>query len=429
MSKRGVVIAMMLVGCMPDDDDGGTTVPPDAHEEDTVREGVWEPMPGASIWDASLALDGNTLWWAVSQRVSPAGEYLYDDQVWITATSVTGEPQIVPSAVAPASGASDHDPDLVVTPSAIVVKIGGVSSLLRRYGRDGTPLGDAYPIVLEDGGRVITEITRTALIANPAGGTHYLASLGDDGHDVAIIDFDPAGAPQTTHFAGTPGTIDGGTAAATITGAARADGSTFVAWDRGYHPCISSRPSETLTTTTVAAGAIQPVRDLPDGEYHPAIGAHGDAVYLAWLGSSRISLARYPDVTSVIGEIEIEIESYVSELSVVMSAPDRGVIAWRTGYNGDNLYLRPFKDIGGSVQLGELVVVPPVYGSGGATTADIVNLGGNRYVIGWLESRADGITSVRRLFATVLELSDTLLRPAAVPPRVVPFVPDRRRCP
>lgn len=57
--------------------------------------------------------------------------------IWRTATSLAGEIVVVaPATVAPGSTA-DFDPDVVVTPSAVIAKLGGAQTLLRRYNHDG----------------------------------------------------------------------------------------------------------------------------------------------------------------------------------------------------------------------------------------------------------------------------------------------------
>ncbi len=270
------------------------------------------------------------------------------------------------------------------------------------------------------------------LIARADGGSQLVAALQSDTADVAIVELDANGVVGATRIAGTPDPTDGGTVAGTIAAGARPDGTTLVAWDRGYNGCLSSRPSSTLTTSVDATGiaSIQTVRDLPDSEAHPAIGTSGAAAYIAWLSfsseGSRIALARYPDVATVIAEVA-DPNKLHQELVVTLAAPDRGVIAWQS--SGTTIQVVRFEDRAGTVLLGTPRTIPLVDADAGLVLTGVVHVGEDRYVIAWIESRFVALDTPHRLYATELDLGNEALRPA---PPVVPTtsVSARRlRCP
>lgn len=430
--KRGVAIALMLAGCL-DIDDGGPVDPVDPVDPppSELPVGIWEPLPGASVWDASLAADGETIWWAVTHEISPAGESLMDDQVWMTATTTSGASVVPPSAIAPEVNA-DFSPGVVVTSSAVIVKSEGVRDLLARFDRAGTPLGAPYDVVIQDGARVIDQTGTTEIIATLDGGMRYVATLQGDTYEVAIVDFDPAGVKQTTRFAGTPDQTEGGTQPGTISAAVRSDGSTLLAWERGWNGCISTRGSETLTTTldSGGVGTIQPVRDLAGSEYRPVVAASGDTAYAAWVsesGNGAIALARYPDVTTVIAELG-GTDQWVAELELVLAAPDRGVISWRTGFEG-TLHMMPFDIVDGVVMFGAERTLPLVDPEAGAYSAGLVHIADNRYVLGWIEGRWVGIEQRTRLYAAEINFTRNTMRPAPPVEKRPPLPPRKAYCP
>jgi hypothetical protein len=383
------------------------------------------------VWNASVAVDGDRLWWAAMRRISPAGEYLYKEEIALSATSISGEPIVAPTDVAPDSGSS-FDPDVVVTPSAIIAKAGGVETLLRRYDHDGTPLGAAYAVEVRGSG--IFNVNDIEMVATTDGGIQLVATVQAETAEAEIIELDANGAVGSRRLAGTPDTTEpGGSSAGTIAAAVRPDGSTLIAWDRNYNACISTRPSATLTTTVDGAtiGAVQPVRDLPDSESAPAIATHGAAAYIAWLSfsgqGSKIALARYPDVSTVIAEVG-DATAYNQDVRLVLAAPDRGVIAWHV-YSTSELHLVPFEDRGSALFLGTPRILATVDTDASAQAAGIVHVGDDRYVVGWIESRFVGLDHPHRLYATELDFGGDAFRSA---PPVVPATsvrPRWLRCP
>ena len=97
--KRSLAIAALLGGCAYFDSDAGNgtgdSSMPDARDPVVIPEGVWQPVPGASIVDASFAADNGSVWWIVT-RTDPA-----DTGVWLGATSSTGTSVVAPALVAP----------------------------------------------------------------------------------------------------------------------------------------------------------------------------------------------------------------------------------------------------------------------------------------------------------------------------------------
>ena len=423
---RSVALALLLLGCT--DGDSRSHPPPDEPPA-----GVWEPVPGADIWDASLAVEGDRLWWATTRRITPGGEFLFEESIWLSATSTSGASVIAPMEVAPDSS-SMFDPDVVVTPSAVVAKLGGVETLLRRYDRSGTPLGAPYAVEIR--GPDITNVNDIVLVPTASGGIQLVASLQADTAEVEIIDIDANGTVGARRLAGTPDTTEpGGSAAGTVSAAQHLDGSTLIAWDRNYNGCVSTKPSATLTTAFdgVTIGAIQPVRDLPDSEASPAIATSGAAAYLVWLSfsgeGSRIALARYPDVATVIAEIG-EANQYRTDVTLALAGPDRGAIAWRLHATTD-LHVVPFEDRAGTIYVGTPRVIPSVEAEASGFTVGLVHVGDERYVLGWIETRNAGLDQPHRLYATVLDLANQALRPA--PPIATTTSPSARprrlRCP
>jgi hypothetical protein len=169
---------------------------------------------------------------------------------------------------------------------------------------------------------------------------------------------------------------------------------------------------------------------LPDSEARPAIAASGGAAYIAWLSfsteGSRIALARYPDVGTVITEIA-EPNVFHQQLTVSLAGEDRGVIAWQT--DDTTMHVVRFEDRGGTVFLGKPRVIQLVDADAGLFMVDVVHVGDDRFVVAWVESRFVGLDEPHRLFATQLDLADDALRPA---PPVEPNTsvrPRKIRCP
>lgn len=410
-------MALVLVGCAADED------VPTGPDPDVLPAGVWEPVPGADILDASVALDGDRLWWAYSHRLPTiGGEY----SIRLAATSMSGDAVVAPTEVSTDRGAS-YEPEVIATPSAIVAKLGGTRTLLRRYDREGAPLGAEVPVAIEGD---FININDVKLIPTAAGGAQLFASLQSDTAEIAIVDFDADGVAGPTRLAGTPDAEDGGTVASSVTAAARPDGTTLVAWDRGYNACVSSRPSATLTTAIDGAtiGPIQSVRDLPQSEVTPAIASSGSTAFIAWLSdagtASRVALARYPDVGTVLGELET---GYVQDLSLVLAAPDRGVLAWRP-WNGGEITLVRFEVIAGALHFGEPRIVHNVGVQAGGHATSVVHVAGDRYLVSWIEGTYAGFEIEHRLYATELDMADTTMR--RVPPRLPTSAGrPRLRCP
>lgn len=423
---------MLLGGCIFfDSGDDGPDVPPDDRPpNEELPAGVWEPVPGEWILDASVAADNGTVWWAYSSRGS-SEDFLYEDHIWLGATSPTGESVVVPAPVAPASTAK-YEPDLVVTPSAIVAKLGGAGTVLRRYTNKGVPLGDPYPLVIQDGVRQVSSV-QNDLIAMPDGGVQLVAALSDDVHEVAIVDLDASGEPTATIFAGTPDTTEAVPSAVfNIAAGARADGTTVFAWDRNYNACISVRPSATMTSTLdgTTVGPIQSVFDVPDDdEARPSIAASGDTAYITWqqgYGNSsthaRIALAKFPDVATVLAEVGDPNESN-TDAALTLAEPGRGAIVYKA-VDRERLYVVAFEESAGTVKLGAPRIVPRVDLDAFPDSVGLVHVGSDRYVLGWVEH---GERS--RLYAIQIDLANEALRPA--PPFEVrpPAEPRKLRCP
>lgn len=424
---KRILVAVGLAACTP----GADPVDPPVDE---LPAGVWEPVPGAWIWDASQAAENGTVWWTYTQHVRQTDGFGDTNDVWLTATSATGERQVAPSGVDPGSDAI-WSPQVAVTPSAVIVMTRGNSSVISRFDRSGSRLGAPTPITIDDGGRAATIGNTIDLVATPDGGAQLVAALFSETAEVAIVDLDAAGATTRTVLLGPPDTTEpGGTAPNIVAAAPRADGSTIVAWDHHYNGCISTRPSATLTAPFdgTNVGAIQAVGDLPDrSEYLPAVAAAGSTAYIVWQSYSAglpFSLAKYPDVGTVLAEVGDRNEES-SAVTITLSAPGRGVISWNT-YDAGRLNVVAFTESGGTVSFGSPHVVTAVNPLFGMTSTGLVHVGADRYVLGWIERR--GASDEARLYATELDLANDALRPAppveARPP--VPGMPQRAlHCP
>jgi len=427
--RWSAAFVLMLVGCGLDDD-GPTSMemPPD----ETLPAGVWEPYRGAHIVDASFAIEGDTVWWATSRRISDPAQDIHETALWLHATSPSGE-----SIVEPVRFGTDEDaswsPDVVVTPSAIVVSGRDTATQLRRFDRDGQPLGGLVPIPLANGATTFETPDETTLVTTPTGGVKIVATLRYEANEVAVVDVDASGAVASTLLAGARDTVEpGGSASGSVAAAMRDDGSLLVGWSRYYYACVTDRPPLTLTTS-VSGGVAAPLAQVyaeESGELNPVIATKGDGAFVAWQNwtadGDRISIARYPDVTTVLAELPGPNPGYPYGMyAVALSGPDRGALAVRS--SDTHIAVTPFSYQDGAILLGTPTLQPLVDGEGGATLVGLRHIGGDRYVLAWREPEAIGAER-ERLFATELELVTNTMRPA--PPSSAPATrPSRLRCP
>jgi hypothetical protein len=415
--KSSATFVLVLLGC------AGDHAGPDTLEPPAEPPGVWQPMPDADIWDAGVAFDGAKLWWATARRGSSIG---YDAGMWLSATSLAGDVLVAPTEIDPENRIA-NDPAVVVTPTAIVAKLGEARASVRRYDYAGSPLGPPQLIDVRVGD--IVNVNDVAVVATASGGVQLVATLQSETTEIEIIDLDDSGA-LSRHFGSPPDTAGGGTAGAVAAGA-RPDGSTLIAWDRNYNDCVTDRPSSTLTTTFAgtAIDTIQSVRDLPDSEMSPAIATSGATAYIAWQSESadgaRIALARYPDVTNVIAEIANP--SYGGRVRLALAGPDRGAIAW-SNVHGTELYVAAFADRAGTIHVGAPRVFSTVEPETGAYTVGFVHVGDDRYVLAWIETEGV-LDDSSTLYASELDLATEELRPAAPVVPTTSLRPRRWRCP
>lgn len=412
--KRSLAIAALLGGCAYFDSDAGNgpgdSPMPDARDPVVIPEGVWQPVPGASIANASLAAENGTVWWIFTRTdVAETG-------IWLGATSSIGTSVVSPALVAPTTEAS-YAPDVAVTPSAIVAKFDGETTMLRRYDRTGSALGDSYPLVVEKDGTAIRSFGETELVLTPDGGVRFVASLNyTEAAEVAIVDVDASGAQTSTVFLGTPDTYQSIPSSVFSLGAAAgSDGSTLVAWDRAYVACTPLLPLSTLSAsvTGTTVGTIQPVGDVPEvGEMAPSIAASDATAYIIWqiedYSRSRIALAKFPDVSTALAEIvDPDVPSY--EAVLALAEPGRGAIAYSGGGYAGSQRVIAFTEAAGSVELSERRVIPRVDPDASSSRLiGLVHVGGDRYVVGWLEYR----DKIQRLYATEIDFADAMMRPA-----------------
>ncbi len=419
--KRSLVIAALLGGCAYFDSDAGPGDPPqpspDAREPVVIPPGVWEPVPGALIANASLASEDGTIWW-IYTRTEPS-----QSNVWLAATSPSGTPIVAPSHVALLAA---YHTDLAITPSAIVTSFGRSSTSLRRFDRTGTALGDAYPLVIENNGTTINDPWPRELVPTASGGVRFVASLDYyTSAEVAIAELDAGGAQSSTVFFGTPDSYQSiPSTASGATAAARSDGSTLVAWSRAYIACVPLLPFSTLTTslTGTTVGAIEPVGDVPElGEVAPSIASSGDTAYITWqieedsYVSSRIALAKFPDVTTALTEIG-DPDDRNSQPTLTLADASHGAILYHsdkdlggTRYSLGTRYVVAFTESGGSVQLSEPRLIPLVDPDASSVrTFGLVHVSGDRYVTAWSEYREEQ----QRLYAMEIDFADAMMRPA-----------------
>lgn len=374
--------------------------------------GVWDPAPGEWIRAATFAADNDTLWWVIASRAN-SNKYT----LRLTATSSTGASIVAPAYVIE-TAVSAWEFNVAVTPSAIVVEfVDGTTTFVRRFDRTGAPLGEPYPVVLQNGERVLSRVIATELVPTADGGFQLVAPLYDyDDAEAVIVNFDASGTQTTTVFVGAPNTIGSVQSTSSRAAAApRPDGSTLIAWDRHYSPPFTGpvRPASTLTTsiTGTTVGATQPVQDLADlSELAPAIAASGDTAYIMWhsatwridqVATHTIALAKFPDVATPLVELDPAGYDYY-ETALAVGEPGHGALTYRDGFDiGDDLgtrYVVGFAESGGSVELSEPRVIPKVVTDFNQHPVGLVHVGGDRYVLGWLEIK-DGV----RLFATEID--------------------------
>lgn len=409
---RAAWFLFALSGCVYfDSDSGDDAAPPPI--DDTLPPGVWEPAPGAHVYAASVAADGVTLWWATGRREHPYGDAVASNDVWLHATSDAGDELTTPQLVAP-RGEAIWEPGVAVTSAGVVAQ---ADTLVRRFTRDGRALGDVQRVSLGTDVRA----TSTELAVTADGHAQYVATLGNDMREVAVVDLDD----NTLTLIGTRDTMEpGGSSSSDVSAAARADGSLLVAWSRYYNGCISTKPSQTLTA--VDGANVTSVRDDAGSEFRPAVATSGDGAYIAWQTEGRIVLARHADPTTVIAELGPGV-TYQSTFVLALSGPNRGALAW-LGDDGA-LHVQGFVDEGAVVMLTDEERVSPV-GTAASTLVDLVHVGEGRYVVAWIE--AGGYVTPRapdRLFATERTPYLSSLRPA--PPLAPAAAPLARplRCP
>lgn len=418
--KRSLAIAALLGGCAYFDSDAGPgdpPSPPDAREPVVIPPGVWEPAPGASITNASLASENGTIWW-IYTRTEPT-----KSNVWLAATSSSGEPIVAPSHVALLEA---FHTDLAITPSAIVTSFGRRSTSVRRFDRTGAALGDAYPLVIEVNGATIDEPWPRDVVPTARGGVQFVTSLDYSTiAETAIAELDAAGAQTSTVYFGTPDSYQGTPSIASGgTIAARSDGSTLVAWSRGYVSCVPLLPFSTLTTsvTGTTVGAIEPVGDIPElGESAPSIASSGDTAYITWniddvyFTTSRIALAKFPGATTALVEVG-DPNDRNSQPMLTLADASRGAILYHsdrdlgeTRYSHGTRYVVAFAESGGTVQLSEPRAIPIVDpDASSSVTIGLVHVSGDRYVIAWTEYH----DAEERLYATEIDFADAMMRAA-----------------
>jgi hypothetical protein len=437
---RAVAIFLALTGCVyfDSDESGDGPVKPPIEDDDGdgLPAGVWEPVPAGWIYEASVAADGDTLWWATGRHIASDNEYGYEEGIWLHATSPSGEQRSASTQVAPGLRAG-YDPIVVVTPSAIIAHAtNNVASMLGRFARNAEPMGEPYEIVIESNGTRYGGYDRD-LVATADGRAQFVATLGTEMSEAAIVDLDLDGNPVTTTLVGTRDTNEpGGSGSYGIAAAARPDGSTFVGWGRHYQGCISDKPAQTWTTT-VNGGTVAPVvqaHDSEGSEFNAAVASRGDGAYIAWQTEggletgAHIELARASDVTTIIGAVD-GVAGFTSRHTIALSTPDRGAIAFI--HTDDTVHVVPFADRSGTLLLGEPSIVKPVGTRGPSTVVGLVHVGGDHFVVAWIEV---GMYYVDRdpdhLYATELDFAGAALRPAPpLTPVTAKPARSRLRCP
>lgn len=407
---RRLALISLVAACAPDERDSVNERLPD---------GVFEPVPAADIVDASLVVDGETIWWAYTQRVDAFG------QVRLAATTSGGRDRVPAQLVDPDS--FSYMPDVALNGEHVVVAMqsGRDDAVrVRAFDAHGQALASApehIPVLPASEGSV----TVIKLVARTTGSIDLLAGVANAPYEIAVapLDGDYRGGVATTI-----GVPEAGQEVSHIFGLAAAeqsDGSLVVGWDRNWEQCTGPRPAKTLTTSVDAAtvGAIQPVLDVPErGESNPALAVADESVYVAWVtdfydSRARIALARYPDVGNVLVELG-DAASYNRLPSLALAAPDRGALA-SIAADTNTISVVGFEDNGGAVLVGAPHIFAPVT-LASVTWARVVHLEDERYLLAWIESDGGSF----RLYSRVVDLAgESRARPAPS----VPMAPAPRR--
>lgn len=410
---RRLALISLLAACAPDEREA---------VNETLPDGVFEPVPGASVVDASLVVDDDTVWWAYTRR----GDSI--DQVWLAATTTTGREQMTATIVDPVS--FSYMPDVALHGEHVVVAMqSGLDELVRvrAFDADGLPLTaepqhvDVLPAG-ESG-----PVGPFRLVSHAGGSFDLLSGVSTSAYEVAVapLDADYRGSVETR--IGMP--EQGGEVPYVFTLAAveRSDGSLVVGWDRIWEQCSGPHPAMSLTTSVdnASVGAIQPVHDVPErGESHPSIAAADDSIYVAWVtdfydSRARIALARYPDIGNVLVELGDPM-SYNSAPALALAGPMRGAIAWLAA-DTNTVSVVGFEDSGSAILVGEPRVFEPVTLVSVIWTR-LVHLDSERYLLAWIETNGGRY----RLYARAIDLAgEPRARPvpiastAPAPPRVL----------
>jgi hypothetical protein len=403
---------ILLVACGPDEREA---------VNDSLPDGVYEPAPGEAVGNASLVTDGDTVWWAYTSSYNEVGH------VWLRATTPTGGVRVPKTMVDP--DGDGHAPDVALDGDHVVVAMHSSvdqAAWIRAFDSRGvglTPAPHRVPI-FADG--ELGYIPRLRLASNGAGSIDLLAAASNTTFEIGVVDLDSDYQGTTARTIGT--SQPGGPETPSIFGLAgvqRSDGSLVVGWDRNWDQCRGPHPAMALTASLgqASAGPVQPVYDVPErAEKSPAIAAAEDSIYVAWqtefyYSRSRIALARYPDVATVLVELG-EPTSHSDQPDIALAAPGRGAIAWLE-IDTNTVSVVGFEDTGTGILVGEPRVFEPVRpGSMGMTR--LVHISDERYLLAWTESNS--IAS--RLYARVIDLAG---EPRARPVPNTPAAPAPSR--
>ena len=104
---RRLALLSLLAACAPGEREA---------VNENLPDGVFEPVPGASIDEVSLVVGGDTVWWAYTQR---GGSVDAPDQVRLSATTATGRALVAPVIVDPES--FSYMPDVALDGAHVVV--------------------------------------------------------------------------------------------------------------------------------------------------------------------------------------------------------------------------------------------------------------------------------------------------------------------
>lgn len=425
--RRSAAFALLLTGCLYFEEDDVNHVPEPMPEPvpPVLPEGVWEPYPDANIVDANVAVDGNTLWWATSRRITDPVQYINETAVWLHATGSDGAIRVEPRRVA--AEVAVWSPDVLVTPTAIYAKGRNDDIVVRPFSRAGEPLGEHHVVPFPLSPSILYTPMDVALTATPTGTAKVVLPLYHENADVAIVSLDESGAPTTTTLAGTPATDEGGTDPSFVSAATRSDGTTLVAWDRQYNGCISSKPGQALATT-IGTGGVAPIATLGDGtgESHPVVAARGNSAFVTWqhmtVYGPRIAIAALPDTATVLGDVEGP--KHYEEHALALASETRGAVATRTGEG--TIVVTPF-ELDSGLSLGAPIEVPLVSPDDFNEVVGFVHLADDRYLVAWIEHTE--LDAIGHLYATEVVAVPSTMRPAppVTPPVAAP--PSRLRCP